>query len=682
MILRKSAWKKATVLAEVSTRTKSTSSKNSTAAATQNFRVASPKDHFSKDILKDHYASIPRKAQEKRSQDRDLYVSVLESSSATKRDAKQYLQTFAPTVAKSPAEASSAEAVGAINVDPLRNGARAISETPRFVQGSVTTERAPVDAVPHAALIKFRLPQEADEATLRGVAKTLAQLRVLGLVSVIVLDCELRPDDKYWSRSLIQQAYRLAGAIDEYGEPWTTVMMDSPLSTQPPPSESQSSPLISNTTVVAEGSSILAALNKGSAIIIPPIVQQYGGNSQPIDPDEVVLSLTRYLSGLQLARPSGPGGEYEEGFTLPAKKAFVDRVIILDPVGGIPAKNRWNNAHVFLNLEDEVETAKTHLRSLNSISREANTSDSSVQAHMRNLDLTKDTLSILPSTSSVLITTPREAANLHSRSEDAYEGGVMGFVGTVGTRRSHNPLIHNLLTDRPTHSSSLPLGRIKPISRTADPSSSPVMSSTTLAKRGMPVTVYPDPGSAGWAPPRPGAPRLKLTDSCIDMPRLVHLIEDSFNRKLDVQHYLNRVEKSLAGIIIAGEYEGGAILTWERPFGMDEETAYESGRLVPYLDKFAVLKKSQGAGGVADIVFNAMVRDCFPEGVCWRSRKNNPVNKWYFERSRGTMKLSESDWSMFWTTPRVTLKDEMMKDYEDVCRKILPSWADKKHIVD
>ncbi|KAG8167792.1 hypothetical protein KVR01_003481 [Diaporthe batatas] len=674
MILRTPAWKKrATVLAEISKRTKSSSSKSSAAAVTHSFRVETPKDQFSKDILKEHYASIPRKAREKRSQDRDLYVSVLESSSATKRDAKQYLQTFAPTVAKVP--------VGAITVDPLRNGARAISETPRFLQGSVTTKRAPVDPVPHAALIKFRLPQEADEATLKGVAKTLAQLRVLGLVSVIVLDCELGPDDKYWSRSLNQQAYRLAGAIDEYGEPWTTVMTDFPLSTQHAFPESQASPLTSN-TIVEEGGSILSALNKGSAVIVPPIVHQYGGNSQPIDPDEAVLSLTRYLSGLQLAKPSQPGGGYEEGLTLPDKKAYVDRVIILDPVGGIPAKNRWNNAHVFLNLSDEIETAKTHLQSLNSASQGPEAGGSSVRAHMRNLDLAKNTLAILPSTSSALITTPREAANLHSRSEDAYEGGVMGFVGTVGTRKSHNPLIHNLLTDRPTHSSSLPLGRIKPITRNADAESSPVMSSTTLAKRGMPVTVYPDPSAIGWVPPKPGGPGLKLTDSCIDMPRLVHLIEDSFNRKLDVQHYLNRVEKSLAGIIIAGEYEGGAILTWERPFGMDEETAYMSGRMVPYLDKFAVLKKSQGAGGVADIVFNAMVRDCFPEGVCWRSRKNNPVNKWYFERSRGTMKLPESNWSMFWTTPRVTLKDETMKDYEDVCRNILPSWADNKHIVD
>ncbi len=115
---------------------------------------------------------------------------------------------------------------------------------------------------------------------------------------------------------------------------------------------------------------------------------------------------------------------------------------------------------------------------------------------------------------------------------------------------------------------------------------------------------------------------------------------------------------------------------------MDEETAYKTGRLVPYLDKFAVLSKSQGAGGVADIVFNAMVRDCFPHGVCWRSRKDNPVNKWYFERSRGTRKLEDSNWTMFWTTPDASLDEQKMRDYEDVCRNVVPSWADKAKAAD
>jgi amino-acid N-acetyltransferase len=151
---------------------------------------------------------------------------------------------------------------------------------------------------------------------------------------------------------------------------------------------------------------------------------------------------------------------------------------------------------------------------------------------------------------------------------------------------------------------------------------------------------------------------------------------------LDVEHYLQRVNGNLAGIIIAGEYEGGAILTWEKPYERDGTRVADPARFVPYLDKFAVLRKSQGAGGVADIVFNAMVRDCFPDGVCWRSRKDNPVNKWYFERSRGTRKLEGTNWTMFWTTPDLAIDNQKHRDYESVCRSVEPSWADKKDVVD
>lgn len=566
-------------------------------------------------------------------------------------------------------------------MDPLTNGSRSIYETPRFVQGSVTTKQAVVDALPHVAVVQFKLPQGVDDATLRGVAKTITQLRALGLLSVIVPDCEIDPQDTQWSRCVNQQVYRLAGAIDEFGEPWTSVV-DGAL-TNPPCSPADEEPYLPLGGLrVDEDASLLQSLLKGSAVILPPVVQGDDAKSRPINPSDAVIAVTRYLTGLQLAPPSSETHSSDSA-AKPAKKAFVDRVIILDPHGGIPAKNRWNNAHVFLNLEDELEGARAHIISMGLQSASpSNAVDVAKvsKSHLENLELIKNTLAILPSTSSALITTPNAAANLQPQQSD--EASSMGFVGAVGTRRSHNPLIHNLLTDRPSHSASLPLGRIKPILWNTDPASNPVMSPTTLAKRGMPVTIYPEPSPTGWTPPKPGQPRLKLTDTCVDLPRLVHLIDDSFNRKLDVQDYLKRVERSLAGIIIAGEYEGGAILTWETPFGLDEETLYQTGRHVPYLDKFAVLKRAQGAGGVADIVFNAMVRDCFPEGVCWRSRKNNPVNKWYFERSRGTMKLADSNWSMFWTTPNVGLQSARLKDYEDVCRNIQPSWADNKHIVD
>jgi len=110
---------------------------------------------------------------------------------------------------------------------------------------------------------------------------------------------------------------------------------------------------------------------------------------------------------------------------------------------------------------------------------------------------------------------------------------------------------------------------------------------------------------------------------------------------------------------------------------------------VPYLDKFAVLKRAQGSGGVADIVFNAMVRTAFPQGVVWRSRRDNPVNKWYFERSIGTWKVTDK-WTMFWTGDEVDFENASAgsvgenekalrwKDYVSVCANTEPSWADQK----
>ncbi len=196
------------------------------------------------------------------------------------------------------------------------------------------------------------------------------------------------------------------------------------------------------------------------------------------------------------------------------------------------------------------------------------------------------------------------------------------------------------------------------------------------------MTIFPDARGTSWTPPKPGAARLRLTDTCIDLPRLVHLINDSFTRKLDVDHYLERVNDNIAGIIIAGEYEGGAILTWERPFGLIEEEAYSTGRLVPYLDKFAVLRKSQGAGGWRISSSTPWCETASRMACAGGAGSDNPVNKWYFERSRGTRKLAESNWTMFWTTPDASLDEQRMKDYEDVCRNVVPSWADKAKAAD
>lgn len=58
------------IQASVRSKSSSTNGPSAASAAAPTFRVASPKDDISKDYLKEHYASISKKAQQKRSQER------------------------------------------------------------------------------------------------------------------------------------------------------------------------------------------------------------------------------------------------------------------------------------------------------------------------------------------------------------------------------------------------------------------------------------------------------------------------------------------------------------------------------------------------------------------------------------------------------------------------------------
>lgn len=532
----------------------------------------------------------------------------------------------------------------------------------------------------NVAIVKLRAPEQLDDQTLEGVARTLDQLRVLGLLSVVVLDCGQDATVQHCTK----QSFRLCEAIDKFGKPGSKLSADvftresKPNSTRPS--------FLADHLKVDDFGVLEQALHLRLIPVLPPLATLTSGHApEATSSDDLVLALTRYFSGLQLKSIKSNSINAEDHIEPKSKLASVERIIILDPLGGTPVSTHPDKSHRFINLEQEYEPLTTyllgggnHAPGSSSVER-----SSAAAVHASNLHLAKEALAILPSTSSALITTPAAAANNDKAgATTALAASFVGFDDMVTTRKKQNPLLHNLLTDKPVYSSSLPMQRMQPDAAKTSQEERSTSSSATLVKRGMPLTIYPDPWVEPWRAPKPGCPQLRLTDRCIDLPRLMFLIEDSFNRKIDVQDYLNRVNENLAGVIIAGEYEGGAILTWEKPPGMTEEEAYRTGRMVPYLDKFAVLKSRQGSGGVADIVFNAMVRDCFPEGVCWRSRKDNPVNKWYFERSRGTEVLPDTNWKMFWTTPGFLPGDITHQDYEAVCRGVEPSWADNKHILD
>lgn len=550
----------------------------------------------------------------------ELLLNVL-NASTTKRDAKAYLSRF-----------KSAE------IEPL-----------------------------HLALVILRSPQTLDDFLLDGVGRTLSHLSRLGLQSVVVLDVvKSQSTARAHCKVLEEQCDRLVSALQKDGNTRARrldYVLGVSTETAAPHAPVQGSVSVQFSEILAE------ILRNGTIPVIPPIGYSFDHQLKvTVDADEVLFALTRGFIRLPAVSDNSREGPdfYDDahGQKLVKSKSKIDRVILLDAHGGLPSKDRPDNSHIFVNLEQEYKDIESEL------------SNHSVKAHFRNLTLAQKCLSLLPPSSSALLTTPAEAATLAPS-----ELPTITDLGVV-TRRPKNPLVFNLLTDKPTMSSSLPPSRV----RHYDESKSPAIKDparATFFKRGMPVTLIPDPRTTIWRPPLHYTMSMSLDDPRIDFGRLLALIEDSFGRPLDVEDYVNRIRNKLAGIIVAGEYEGGALLTWEVPPGVPDDGSAEScRRMVPYLDKFAVLKRSQGAGGVADIVFSAMVRSCFPHGVCWRSRKNNPVNKWYFERSAGSWKLPDSDWSMFWTTPNLLGDHQRFRDYESVCRSVKPSWADRKHIVD
>lgn len=616
-------------------------------------------------------SSAPEARNRKRALDIDTIVSVLEVST-TKREAKGYLQTYT-------------------------NRPRALTETPRFEQGkllssqqqqqqheggeaAVTNAQDPL----HVAIVKLRNPQDLDHVILHGVARTLYQLRTLGLLSIVVLDCGAEA-----SRELsVSQALGLSEALDSLSKPSSKFLESIAVTTARGGgvAHADASFAAANGYQIKDNGQLLKAISHGLIPVLPALARQDDTSvAKGADANQLVLALTRYVSGIQFDDMS-IDWDHNIGSrqpTRPRKMATVERIIILDPLGGTLMPGEKGLPLRFVNLEQEYDGLVRQLTaSTGALEDSVEHAESPFMTHALNLSLAKDALSLLPPSSSTLITSPSAAANTAQPTTSALADSLedsepkFGFNGMVNTRRRKNPLLHNLLTDKPVHSSSLPSQRVVDEAREIRESSS-LTAPATLVKRGMPLTIFPNPHAAPWAPPLPGASRLRLTDNCIDLPRLVYLIEDSFGRRLDVQDYLARVNDKLAGVIIAGEYEGGAILTWEVPDYLDaQDTQQDPGRLVPYLDKFAVLRSRQGSGGVADIVFNAMVGECFPQGVCWRSRKDNPVNKWYFERSAGTHKLPETNWSMFWTTPGLDNNSQRLRDYENICRQVEPSWLD------
>jgi amino-acid N-acetyltransferase len=583
----------------------------------------------------------------------DFFFDVL-NASATRRDAKQYLARFKPKkldqagiIEQQVQEPRQKWQQSGVNLGQLYLPTTAAAATPTFshhVHQDLVVQRGAGEI--HIALACLRAPHLVHDETLDGIALTLAQLVRLDMQIVLVLNCEddIALEKESYKDMYRRQATRVVAALDRHNNEGARYVESALVYTQNEHSGS---------VELAVPRLVTAPLKRGAIPVIPAIAYNETCKITKVNISRVMLGLTRALSALTPVKGTTIEPVQED--------TSVDRIIMLDPLGGLPTESRQDKAHVFVNLQQEYDGIRHELKSCNRSPH-----------HLHTLTLVRDCLALLPPASSALLISPEEAAiSSHSAAKDPSIG--------ITTRRQKNPLIHNLLTNKPLISSSLPAARL-PTDEMSSSISPHTPTRSTLVKRGMPLLIVPDLENGPWTPPKPGQQTISLDNHPdIDFPRLVALIEDSFRRPLDAQHYLNRIKNRVAGVIIAGEYEGGAILTWEEPRTPPLPSSSSSTpNLVPYLDKFAVLQRSQGSSGVADIVFQSMVRSCFPDGVCWRSRLNNPVNKWYFERSRGTWHLSGTQWTMFWTDAELVGDGKRWDDYVSVCRNIEPSWADNK----
>jgi amino-acid N-acetyltransferase len=285
------------------------------------------------------------------------------------------------------------------------------------------------------------------------------------------------------------------------------------------------------------------------------------------------------------------------------------RLMIINREGGIPSYARSGLPHLLINVNSEYDHINT--------TYDRRWTDTHPTA-LSNMKLARTCLSYMPRTSSAIIV----------------------------SHRSPRSLIANLITNKPAQSSSLPHALLSgPKAVTPH--------TPTLIRHGLPIRVI-------------------RSSKDIDKEKMTFLLEESFDQHLGVDEFYERLDRDLDFAIIAGDYAGAAIVT------------KEGGDPMAYLDKFAVLPQHQGDGTV-DFLWVALHDETYGLGLqsalnpnvggrqgrgtgrdlVWRSRANNPVNKWYFERSTGHVRLGK--WVMFWCDAehRLAEKEKGYKESED-----------------
>lgn len=474
----------------------------------------------------------------------------------------------------------------------------------------------------HTALVKIQGP--FTDRQLESIAEGMVYLKKLGLVSIIVLDHEewtheeealtaFSHEDRQericsLRESIKAETLRLADMLEAKGGE-ARPLLDGVLSvsgcqfekTWTPVASTLAKPYdaVQHDLFVDSLSGIRDAIRRGEIPIIPPLALDSSCFSLCVSANDAFRAISSGLADHE----KKAGLRYDSD---PSLRNDVDltpvRLMIINREGGIPSPARDGNPHLSINLESEFNHIK-----------ETFIWHESHPTSLSNLAMLRDCLNELPRTASAVVV----------------------------SHRSPRSLVGNLITNKPAHSPSLHFSLL---------AGRDVVHQPTIVRRGLPLRV------------------VRNMDE-LDINKLTTLLEASFGKVLDAEPFYARLKATLDFCIVAGDYQGVAIVTNEQP---SDQLSSPSSKPVSYLDKFAVLPSLQGDGTV-DFLWGALRDESFGLGVrdalnpnvgglkgqgegkdlVWRSRADNPVNKWYYERSNGFFKIpppkgSPVGFALFW----------------------------------
>ncbi|KAI0778605.1 mitochondrial amino-acid acetyltransferase [Trametes elegans] len=578
--------------------------------------------------------------------EKDFILSLLRANPSL-RDTKSYLASFGPRPQRGQPPALKREEKPVVAEEQVAAESESkppdIDLSPSPVVASILN---PVYR--RTALVKLQAP--FTNRQLESIARGMIYLEKLGLVSVIVVENDQLPKGDGRERAaLIEETMRVVSALENQGARARPVL-GAVVRLGPKPgdedgAESRDYILPEAHTFPDDLVHIRSALRAGEIPVLPPLALDSFCRSVRVDANDVIAALVRGMGEAAALDNSQVHGDESPSMFPDEIDLTPLRLMIITREGGVPSYARQGLPHLLINLTSEYsyirETFDPRWRP-------------SHPTALSNLELARTCLAFMPPSSSAVMV----------------------------SHRSPSHLIGNLITNKPAVSSSLPHALLQG-NRKLTPHT------PTLLRRGLPI-------------------RVVRSVSEIDKGKMKALLEQSFRRTLDEDAFWARMERDLDFVIVAGDYAGAAVVTRE-PCAAGTPRAVAP---ITYLDKFAVLPSHQGDGTV-DFLWVALHDETFglglpfsanPNGgkagrgegrdLVWRSRADNPVNKWYFERSTGH--LRQGDWVLFWCDAEVRLKTEegrrasaglsYLEEWEqgrlatwcDVVMKIPSSWHPKK----